>query len=100
MISKNLYFLLAAVFGAITKLQPAYVKAEKNLSNQVSTQELNLTQRARVNYDAYVLGPGDGLYIELLDLPELDAFVAYTSSRNQQRPIEQIHSVLHDSPCG
>ena len=24
-----------------------------------------------VNYDAYILGPGDGLQIELLDLPEL-----------------------------
>ncbi|QNJ07663.1 polysaccharide biosynthesis/export family protein [Synechococcus sp. Minos11] len=28
-------------------------------------------QRARVNYDAYILGPGDSLQIELLDLPEL-----------------------------
>ena len=28
-------------------------------------------ERARVNYDAYILGPGDSLQIELLDLPEL-----------------------------
>ena len=28
-------------------------------------------ERAQVNYDAYILGPGDGLQIELLDLPEL-----------------------------
>ena len=28
-------------------------------------------QRSKVNYDAYILGPGDGLQIELLDLPEL-----------------------------
>ena len=28
-------------------------------------------ERARVNYDAYILGPGDSLRIELLDLPEL-----------------------------
>ena len=26
---------------------------------------------AQVTYDAYILGPGDGLQIELLDLPEL-----------------------------
>ena len=30
-----------------------------------------LEQRGQVNYDAYILGPGDGLQIELLDLPEL-----------------------------
>ena len=28
-------------------------------------------QEAQINYDAYILGPGDGLLIELLDLPEL-----------------------------
>ena len=28
-------------------------------------------ERARVNYDTYILGPGDSLQIELLDLPEL-----------------------------
>ena len=27
--------------------------------------------RSQVNYDAYILGPGDSLQIELLDLPEL-----------------------------
>ena len=30
-----------------------------------------LEQRAQINYDAYILGPGDGLQIELLDLQEL-----------------------------
>ena len=34
-------------------------------------QGLSLEQRAKVNYDAYILGPGDDLQIELLDLPEL-----------------------------
>jgi len=28
-------------------------------------------QRARVTYDSYILGPGDSLQIELLDIPEL-----------------------------
>ncbi|KZR93758.1 Polysialic acid transport protein KpsD precursor [Synechococcus sp. MIT S9509] len=34
-------------------------------------QPLPLEQRAQITYDAYILGPGDGLQIELLDLPEL-----------------------------
>ena len=29
------------------------------------------TQRAKVSYDAYILGPGDSLQVELLDIPEL-----------------------------
>ena len=28
-------------------------------------------ERSRVVYDAYILGPGDSLQIELLDIPEL-----------------------------
>ena len=31
----------------------------------------HLEQRAQINYDFYILGPGDSLQIELLDLPEL-----------------------------
>ena len=38
---------------------------------QGQEQTLPLEQRAQVTYDAYILGPGDGLQIELLDLPEL-----------------------------
>ena len=34
-------------------------------------QTLPLEQRAQITYDAYILGPGDGLQIELLDMPEL-----------------------------
>ncbi|MFZ9621945.1 MAG: polysaccharide biosynthesis/export family protein, partial [Prochlorococcaceae cyanobacterium] len=29
------------------------------------------SQRAKVSYDAYILGPGDSLQVELLDIPEL-----------------------------
>ena len=29
------------------------------------------TQRAKISYDAYILGPGDSLQVELLDIPEL-----------------------------
>ena len=35
------------------------------------TQPIPLKQRANFIHDSYVLGPGDGLQIELLDLPEL-----------------------------
>jgi polysaccharide export outer membrane protein len=31
----------------------------------------NAVQRSRVVYDAYILGPGDSLQVELLDIPEL-----------------------------
>ena len=34
-------------------------------------QTLKLGNRTQVSYDSYILGPGDGLQIELLDLPEL-----------------------------
>ena len=34
-------------------------------------QPLPLEHRAQVSYDAYILGPGDRLQIDLLDLPEL-----------------------------
>ena len=34
-------------------------------------QALPLEDRSSVTYDTYILGPGDGIQIELLDLPEL-----------------------------
>ena len=34
------------------------------------------TQRSRVVYDTYILGPGDSLQIELLDIPELSGVFA------------------------
>ena len=37
----------------------------------LQVKPVSLEQRARVSYDAYILGPGDSLEIELLDLPEL-----------------------------
>jgi len=33
-------------------------------------------QRSRVTYDAYILGPGDSLQVELLDIPELSGTFA------------------------
>ena len=45
------------------------VKEKETVIEKV--QPLPLEQRAQVTYDTYILGPGDRLEIELLDLPEL-----------------------------
>ena len=45
--------------------------AAQTIANSSALQPLALEQRARNSYDAYILGPGDGLAIELVDLPEL-----------------------------
>ena len=42
---------------------------EETSNEQV--QPLSLEQRAQISYDAYILGPGDSIQIEVLDLPEL-----------------------------
>ena len=46
-------------------------RSTEALVGEVQEVTLPLEQGARVNYDSYILGPGDGLQIELLDLPEL-----------------------------
>ena len=43
----------------------------KNVVTEGLSQPLQLKPQAEVSYDAYILGPGDELQIELLDLPEL-----------------------------
>ena len=47
------------------------VQTTETVVEQGQEQPLPLAQRAQVTYDTYILGPGDGLQIELLDLPEL-----------------------------
>ena len=43
----------------------------KRMLQRGKTQPLSFKQRARINNDTYILGPGDALDIELIDLPEL-----------------------------
>ena len=70
---------LSAVAGLALCLQVPLVAAQnlvdgqsaKNGKENGEVQASPLKQRAQVNYDAYILGPGDVLLIELLDLPEL-----------------------------
>ncbi len=56
-------------------LQPVALSAQQviEIEETTTTQEkpLPLKKRAEISYDAYILGPGDGVQIELLDLPEL-----------------------------
>ena len=51
--------------------EPIEDQATKTVLTQVQAQPLVLNKRSQASHDAYILGPGDGLLIELLDLPEL-----------------------------
>ena len=70
---------LAALAGLTLYLQSPLVGAQNLIDGQTNeimkvvgnAQPVSLEERAQVTYDAYILGPGDGLQIELLDLPEL-----------------------------
>ena len=53
--------LLLGAAPALHAAQPLPVRAPS----------VNALQRSRVVYDAYILGPGDSLQVELLDIPEL-----------------------------
>lgn len=61
---------IGAAISLTTSLHTPWASAQaKPQSSKV--QPLALEQRAKTLYDAYILGPGDGLEIELVDLPEL-----------------------------
>ena len=70
---------LSAMAGVAVCLQPPLVAANSLMAGQLAktvtvegqTQPDPLEQRAEIVYDAYILGTGDRLRIELLDLPEL-----------------------------
>ena len=67
---KSRWMCLAALVSVAGGFQASTVSAQGSLKG-ATEQPLPLEQRAQINYDAYILGPGDGLQIELLDLPEL-----------------------------
>ena len=77
--SKRSTLRLTALAGLVVCLQMSPARAQSvieerkkdsRIKNQ-HTQSLPFKQRENVNYDAYILGPGDGLEIELLDVSEL-----------------------------
>ena len=67
---KSRCLCLAALVSVAGCFQASTVSAQNSLEG-AAEQPLPLEQRANINYDAYILGPGGGLQIELLDLPEL-----------------------------
>ena len=69
-LKKSCWLCFAAVLGTANILQDASAK-DQNLAIEDSKQLIPFEQRSKISYDAYILGPGDGLQIELLDLPEL-----------------------------
>ena len=66
---------LTTLLGIATCLQVPFANAEEVVTSSF-TQSQPLEQRASISYDAYILGPGDGLEIELVDLPELSGLFA------------------------
>ena len=70
---------LSPLAGLAMCLQPPLVAAQnlrdgqpvKIMTVERQTQAFPFDQRAGIIYDSYILGPGDRLRIELLDLPEL-----------------------------
>ena len=67
---KSRWLCLAALVSVAGYFQASTVSAQSSLEG-AAERPLPLEQRAQINYDTYILGPGDGLQIELLDLPEL-----------------------------
>ena len=52
---------------SISKIPGGVAQAKQSLLQQEVSQE----RRSQINHSSYILGPGDGLQIDLLDLPEL-----------------------------
>ena len=69
-ISKSQGLFLTALVSIAGYFHSPALSAE-NKHKFGAEQALQLEQRAQITYDSYILGPGDGLLIELLDLPEL-----------------------------
>ena len=70
---------LSAFAGLSLCFQSTLANAQELVEVQARNADVTQAQvrsrppknRAQVTYDSYILGPGDGLQIELLDLPEL-----------------------------
>ena len=50
---------------------PVEVQADEMVAGQGEIQSITPERRGRFNYGTYILGPGDIIQIELLDIPEL-----------------------------
>lgn len=74
-IDKSLQKLLssAVVLPTLLLSSPPLLAGQPDLKTEAESSSfaLSIEQRLDVRYDTYLLGPGDRLQIELLDLPEL-----------------------------
>ena len=74
---QSLGILALTGFSIILQASPAKAQhainspTNRSVHEKVQTATLPLKRRRKVKYDAYILGPGDRLEIEVLDLPEL-----------------------------
>ncbi|QNJ13122.1 polysaccharide biosynthesis/export family protein [Synechococcus sp. A18-46.1] len=68
-------WLSIGALAASLVLTPLSLRAQPAPSETSQAPSLTSEERSRVTFDAYILGPGDGLDIELLDLPELSGSV-------------------------
>ena len=65
--------ILASIISATPTLAEAYPIISEKIEETVPA---NSKQTKRINYGSYILGPGDGLSIEVLDLPELSGNIS------------------------
>ncbi|RNC90838.1 MAG: polysaccharide export periplasmic protein [Synechococcus sp. YX04-3] len=68
-------WLSIGALAACLVLSPLPLNAQPAPSDTNPTSNLTSSKRSRVTFDAYILGPGDGLDIEMFDLPELSGRV-------------------------
>ena len=62
--------IAGSLLGLTATVHTPWISAQERLQTN-TVQPILLEQRAKTNYDTYILGPGDVLEIELVDLPEL-----------------------------
>ena len=67
----NKPWLTIGVLTASLVLSPSLLQAKPMPSGLSRSSYLTSEERSRISFDAYILGPGDDLDIELLDLPKL-----------------------------
>lgn len=67
----NKSWLTIGALAASLLVSPTSIQAQPAPSETSRSPSLTSEERSRVTFDAYILGPGDGLEIELLDLPAL-----------------------------
>ena len=65
------FWFIAGLFSVVLLSEPVHSRADTNSPETTFSQKHSSDQRKAVSFDTYILGPGDSLDIELLDLPEL-----------------------------